>query len=261
MILQSDQLRRKEDRIIHSVVNNLFSVSLISLMTVLVGTILDGLIISNYLSETAFAAFSLSAPLTNLIEMIGNVIATGCVVACGRLIGAGKSEEANRSFRSCLTLCLAAGGGIAVPLFFFPQITGFLVSGKNGSEFMPKMFQYIRGMALGIPAIMLTAQLNGIVQLDGGKKRVLTAAYVICGTNLAGDLLVVTLAAGGFSAGAVVQTGRGVSTLIGVYTWIPGIVLVLSLGIMFVYNLDKLYPEVARTLRDRREQGRNLYYD
>ena len=43
----------------------------------------------------------------------GNVIATGCVVACGRLIGAGKSEEANRSFHSCFTLCLIAGGAVA----------------------------------------------------------------------------------------------------------------------------------------------------
>ena len=186
-------IRKKEDRIILSVVKNLFSVSLISLMTVLIGTIPDGLIISNYLSETAFAAFGLSAPLTNLIELAGNVIATGCVVACGSRIGAGKSEEANRSFHSCFTLCLAAGGGIAILLLFFPQATGFLVLGKSGSDFVPMMFQYVRGMAPGIPAMMLTAQLNGIVQLDGGKKRVLAAAYMICGMNLVGDLLVVTL--------------------------------------------------------------------
>ena len=38
---------------------------------------------------------------------------------------------------------------------------------------------------------VITALLNGIVQLDGGKKRVLAAAYVICAVNLAGDLLVV----------------------------------------------------------------------
>ena len=184
---------KKEDRIILSVVNNLFSVSLISLMTVLIGTILDGLIISNFLSETAFAAFGLSGPLTNLIELAGNVIATGCVVACGNLIGAGKSKEANRSFHSCFTLCLGAGGCFAVLLFLVPQTTGFLVLGKSGAEFIPIMFQYVRGMAPGIPAIMLTALLNGVVQLDGGKKRVLAAAYVICGMNLAGDLLVVTL--------------------------------------------------------------------
>ncbi len=186
-------IRKKEDRIILSVVNNLFSVSLISLMTVLIGTMLDGLIISNFLSETAFAAFGLSAPLTNLIDLAGNVIAAGSVVACGSLIGAGNPTKANRIFHACFTLCLAVGGGIAVLLVLFPQATGFLVTGKSGAEFMPMMFQYVRGMAPGIVAMMLTAQLNGIVQLDGGKKRVLAAAYVIYGTNLAGDLLVVTL--------------------------------------------------------------------
>ena len=184
---------KKEDRIILGVVNNLFFVSLVSMMTALVGTVLDGLIISNFLSETTFAAFSLSSPLTNLIELAGNVVATGCVVVCGSLIGAGKSKEANRCFRSCFTLCLAVGGGIAVLLLIHPQATAFLVSGEKGAEFMPEMFRYIRGMAPGIPAMMLIAQLNGIVQLDGGKKRVLTAAYIVCGVNLAGDLLVVTL--------------------------------------------------------------------
>ncbi len=162
-------------------------------MTVLVGTILDGLIISNFLSETAFAAFGLSGPLTNMIELAGNVVATGCVVACGNLIGAGKPKEANRSFHSCFTLCLAAGGGIAVVLLLFPQATGFLSAGRSGTDFKPSLFQYVRGMAPGIPAMMLTSLLNGVVQLDGGKKRVLAAAYVICIINLVGDLLVVAL--------------------------------------------------------------------
>ncbi len=184
---------KKENRIILSVVNNLFSVSLISLMTVLVGTILDGLIISNFLSETAFAAFGLSAPVTNLIELAGNVVATGCVVACGRMIGAGRSEEANQSFHSCFTLCLATGGIIAILLFFFPQAAEFLVIGKSGAGFIDMLFQYFRGMAPGIPAMILTALLNGIIQLDGGKKRVVAASYVICGMNLIGNLLVVML--------------------------------------------------------------------
>ncbi len=47
---------KKEDRIILRVVNNLFSVTLVSLMTVLIGIILDGPIISNFLGENAFAA-------------------------------------------------------------------------------------------------------------------------------------------------------------------------------------------------------------
>ena len=208
-------VRNKEDRIILSVVNNLFSVSILSLMTVLIGAILDGMIISNFLSETAFAAFGLTGPLTNLVELGGNVIATGCVVACGNLIGAGKSGEANRSFHACFTLCLAAGGGVALLLLFFPQVTGFLVTGESGAEFLPAMFRYVRGVAPAVPAMMLTALLNGIVQLDGGKKRVLAAAYVICAVNLAGDLLVVTLTDWGLlGVGAVTSFSYCVGVLI-----------------------------------------------
>ena len=105
-------IRKKEDRIILRVVNSLFWVSLVSLMTVLVGTILDGLIISNFLSETAFAAFGLSSPLTNLIELAGSVVATGCVVACGSLIGAGNSQDASESLHrlSGLRKILATAG-------------------------------------------------------------------------------------------------------------------------------------------------------
>ena len=195
---------QKEGRIIFRLVNSLFFVSLISLMTVLVGSILDGLIISNFLRETAFAAFGLSSPLTNLVELMGHVVATGCVVTCGNLIGAGKAKEANRIFDACFTLCLIAGGAAGLLLFFFPQLTGPLVSGKNGSEFAPLMFRYVRGMAPGIPAMLLTALLNGVIQMDGGKKRVLAGAYVICGVNLCGDLLVVTLMDWGlFGVGAV----------------------------------------------------------
>ncbi len=208
-------VRKKEDRIILSVVNNLFSVSILSLMTVLIGAILDGVIISNFLSENAFAAFGLTGPLTNLVELGANVVSTGCVVACGNLIGAGKSKEANRSFHACFTLCLTVGGGIALLLLFFPQVTGFLVSGESGAAFLPAMFRYVRGMAPAVPAMMLTALLNGIVQLDGGKKRVLAAAYVICGVNLAGDLLVVTLTDWGLlGVGAVTSFSYILGTLV-----------------------------------------------
>ena len=70
-------------------------------------------------------------------------------------------------------------------------------------------------------------------------------------------LMGMVLAAGGYSAGAETQTDSGLAALIAVYTWIPGVILILSLGIMFGYTLDRYYPEVARKLRERREQNRN----
>ena len=123
-------------------------------MTVLVGTILDSLVISNFLSETAFAAFGLTAPLANLIELAGNLIAAGCVVVCGSLIGAGKGSDANRTFDSCFTLCLTAGTCAALLLAAFPEALSFLASQKE-PQFLPSMLRYVRGMAPASPRCCL----------------------------------------------------------------------------------------------------------
>ena len=80
------------------------------------------------------------------------------------LIGAGKAKEANRTFNACLTLCLIAGGAAALLLTAAPQAVSFMISKKEGAEFLPLMFRYVRGMAPGIPAMILTPLLNGIVQ-------------------------------------------------------------------------------------------------
>ncbi|MBP5168857.1 MAG: hypothetical protein ILP14_06600, partial [Oscillospiraceae bacterium] len=248
--------RNKEDRIILNVVNNLFSVALISLMTALIGAILDGLIISNFLGETAFAAFNLSSPLTNLIELAGSVVATGCVVTCGRLIGAGNAKDANQRFTSCFTLCVIAGGGFAVLLFFIPQATGFLV-GKKGAEFGSVMFEYVRGMAFGIPAMMLTALLNGVVQLDGGKKRVLAGAYVICGVNLTGDLMVVTLTDWGLLGVGAVTTFSYICGVVVLFRHFHGKNTIFRPGISFSglkntlpNGLPAVYNRAATILRN-----------
>ena len=121
-------------------------------------------------------------------------------------------------------------GGIEILAVVLPSMITYLVVAVDWGEYRTG----IRAAGLG----------TGLLQCMGK-----------FGIGLGTALMGAVLAAGGFSAGAAVQTGRGVSALIAVYTWIPGIVLVFSLGIMFAYNLDKLYPEVAQTLRERREQG------
>ena len=184
--------RRKSRRIIITVVFHLFLVSFLTTFTALIGSTLDGLIISHYLGETTFGAFGLASPLINLIDMCGGFIASGTVVACGNLIGAGNGKDANRVFTSGFTLCLLVGGILAVLLFFFPQGIDFLLATKDAEIFKPMLHQYVRGMAPGIPALLLCMLMTSIVQMDGGRKRVLISSFVLCGVNLIGDLIVVT---------------------------------------------------------------------
>jgi GPH family glycoside/pentoside/hexuronide:cation symporter len=99
----------------------------------------------------------------------------------------------------------------------------------------------VKGLAMGATSSMLYAMFADAVDWgeyrNGIRAAGLGTGLLQCmgkfGIGLGTALMGAVLAAGGFSAGAAVQTGRGVSALIAVYTWIPGIVLVLSLGIMF----------------------------
>ena len=63
---------------------------------------------------------------------------------------------------------------------------------------------------------------------------------------------------GGFEASAAVQTASGEAALIGCYTWIPGIFLVVTFLIMLAYHLDREYPAIIRELNKRR--GREQFH-
>ena len=123
----------------------------------------------------------------------------------------------------------------------------------------------VKGLAMGATSSMIYAMCADAV--DWGEYRSgiraagLGTGLLQCmgkfGIGLGTALMGAVLAAGGFIAGETIQTDRGIGALIAVYTWIPGVILALSLGIMCLYQLDKLYPEVARALRERRKQDGN----
>ncbi|MBR5344773.1 MAG: MFS transporter [Clostridia bacterium] len=121
----------------------------------------------------------------------------------------------------------------------------------------------IKGLALGATSSMMYAMCADAIDWGEYRSGIRTAglgtAMLQCmgkfGMGLGTGLMGLVFAAGGFVAGSEVQEAGGLNALISVYTWIPGIVLLASFGIMFAYDLDKKYPEVAKALRERRENA------
>lgn len=180
------------------------------MFTAVIGSTLDGLIVSRFLGETCFGALGLTSPLFNLIELLSSVVATGTVVACGNLIGEGRPDKATTIFSSGFTLCLLAGGLSALVLFCMPQLSRALVLKQDAEVFFPLMFEYVRGLAPGIPAIMISTLMIPMVQLDGDKKHVVCAAVVLCLVNLSGDIIVSKLTSLG-------MLGIGLTTTLSYY--------------------------------------------
>ena len=119
----------------------------------------------------------------------------------------------------------------------------------------------VKGAAQGCSGSMLYAMCADAVDYGEWKTGVSSAglgvAMVQClgkfGMGLGTALLGVILSFGGFAATAEAQTAGGTAALVAVYTWLPGLFMVLTWSIMALYRLDAEYPRIIAELKERRE--------
>ncbi len=189
-----------------------------------------------------------------------------------------ENVDATRLITNAITIAMVLGLVFVVPQLLkrFPKRyiyqAGMLAAGAAGllSSLAPTSLpallalNAVKGMAMGATSSMMYAMCADTI--DWGEYHTgirvvgLGTALVQCmgkfGMGLGTALMGLVLSAGGFNANADTQTASGLNALIAVYTWIPGLIMLGAMGIMFAYRLDKLYPQVAEALRQRREAER-----
>jgi len=170
-----------------------------------IATIIDGIITSRYLGETAYSAISLFGPFTGILFMIVIFFSTGCQVVCSILIGKGKKETANHVFSAaavavfCFSILLILIGGF----FADDLISLYGISLKEKPEIFLYLKDYLHGYMIGIPAIMLSQIMGPMCVMDGAKRRFIFSAATLCIADVIGDLLNVFVFHGGvFGMGA-----------------------------------------------------------
>mgnify|MGYP002624020693 CR=1 FL=1 len=170
-----------------------FSVALAMIFTQVAGVvanIIDGIVTSRILGESAYSAVSLLGPYTSMLGLLASFLSTGCQVVCSQLAGSGKKDEANQVF-SLVTIVTAVLSVLLVASsLLFPRelfsVCG--VSPEKNADIYPKMLNYLHGYLFGIPALMLIEVLGPIIVMDGGKKLFGLSATVLCVADVAGDL-------------------------------------------------------------------------
>ena len=83
--------------------------------------VIDGLFISNFVGDTAFAAVNLIMPVLMILGSIGFMLGTGGTAIVSRLLGEGDNERANRYFS----------------LFIFATLIGGVIFGGIGEILIP----------------------------------------------------------------------------------------------------------------------------
>ena len=116
------------------------------------GTI-DGLFISNFVGDTAFAGLNLIGPATMIIGAIGFMFGAGGSALVSMKLGQGKNDEANKIFSGIVYFVMILGIVISVICYFLMEKIALLLGATP--EILPYAVTYGKIFMIGEVAFMI----------------------------------------------------------------------------------------------------------
>lgn len=181
-----------------SIIRNTFYIQLTAFVLLSlsssVGSMIDGVVIGQFLGVDSIAAFGIINPLMIAFSIIGAVVSAGARNRFTRLLGAGKTKDAKKVFS--LACVLSAGIATALMLFllvFSGPVTGALGASKNTVDLLPKARDYLIGISFGLPAMNLVRVLNGFMPLDNDRNLPVISSIFLTVSDIALDLAAVLI--------------------------------------------------------------------
>ena len=182
---------------IRKLIRQMLTAQICSALTVSLCLLIDSVMISRFLGETAIAAYGLSNPLLLSIGAVGTLLAAGVQVVCSKALGRGSQEEANTGYSS------AVAAAIVISLVFLTAVVllrSFLAlamgAGSRGGLFEMTR-DYLVGFSIGAPGSMGALVLVPFLQMAGQSGLLIAAVLAMTVTDIALDLLNVLVFHGG----------------------------------------------------------------
>ena len=200
--------RGGEGTILHHMFHRCVRLNYLGALTVMINTVVDGILISRFLGGQAAAAFGLVLPVYSLLNLFPCLLRTSAQARLGSCIGRGDVDGAGQ----CVFYLLASGFAAAIPfvlllsLFHGTMIAVLSVRGDYAEQTVLWASEYLMAFAPAAIPLMLCAVLHPLVQIDGDEERSPRAIQTATAINLLGDLLNVMLFHGGMAGMAFTST-------------------------------------------------------
>ncbi len=154
-----------------------------NILTVM-GSLINGFVAGNTMDEAAIAAVGLVSPAIILFAFIGTTVGISFQVGSVRCLSRGDLEGAGRTLTETLLLGTALSIIVMIVTLAAPDPIIKLIGVEKGSVFFPLCAEYIRGTAVGIPAMTAMAILTRGVYIDGNSKVALLSVGAMILTNV-----------------------------------------------------------------------------
>ena len=117
----------------------------------------------------------------------------------------------------------------------------------------------VRGLGLAPTAVASYAMLGDVADYGEWKTGIRSDGLIFSagtfgekvGSGLGGLLIGIVMSIGGYVAGAAVQTPGTIFAIKALFAYIPILLGVISIVLMFFYDLDKKLPEIVNNLQER----------
>ncbi|MBR0235843.1 MAG: ATP-binding protein [Clostridia bacterium] len=139
------------------------------------GSLADGIIVGNLISDQALTASSLVMPILFIIQLPGFAIGTGGAIAVGAYLGKRETEKASKTFSICM---IAGVGASAVFALLAPVISAPLASLYLPTELCELGRRYIFVYLVTNPVITLALLLSFFISTDNSP-RIASAFFVV----------------------------------------------------------------------------------
>ena len=189
-----------------------------------ISTVVDGVIISRVFGSQGIAAMGVSRPAFSIFGAFAGLLAIGLQSRCSMYLGKGDVRNAQKVFAFTFPLWFAVSAAIAVfGVIFAGEVASFFGAGPENSSLWVSTRDYLAGVLIGAPAMILIPVLSVILNMDSSPKLVRTGVIIMTIANIIGDLLVGYVIGGG-------TFGMGFATSVSQY---------LALGLMFTHFFKK----------------------
>lgn len=144
-------MKKKADMLETGMFRRSFVFMLTAAFTMLLGTLIDGIVIGSVLGAEAMATYGLINPVVIAVSAFGGMFADGGQTNFSKNLGSGKIPEANGIFSLTCVVSVAVAVVFGLSAFFGVVPIVNMLSGANSSAGMLDMgCRYLRGLSGGV---------------------------------------------------------------------------------------------------------------
>lgn len=129
-----------------------------------VNSIVDGTVAGQFIDARTVGVVGLYVAMINVYQAVGNMLAGGTAVLCGRSMGRGDINKTSSIFSLTITVTVIAGLVLTAVSLIAPGPLASILGARG--DLREPLILYIRGYAIGVLPLLLSQQVAAFLQLE-----------------------------------------------------------------------------------------------